>query len=132
MSDELGPVVYRDAEEHLFLGREIARTIQVSAKISEKIDAEIRKIIDECTERAREILSSQPDRVKAVVAELLEREVLTADQVDLIMRGEELPDAEEALPEAPVEEPAEEAPAPEEQPADNPAVGPEIGPAPAK
>jgi len=136
MSDALGPVVYRDAEEHLFLGREIARTTQVSAMVSEKIDAEIRKIIDECTEKAHEILAGQADRVRAVVAELLKREVLTAAEVDLIIRGKELPDAQgepaNAPADAPAEEPAEHAPAPETRPTDGQTAGPEIGPAPAK
>ena len=94
MSDELGPVVYQDTEEHLFLGREIARTQQVSPAIAEKIDAEIRKIIDQSASRAREILATHAERVKAVVNELLVREVLTANEVDLIMRGEPLPEAE--------------------------------------
>ncbi len=92
MSDELGPVVYQAEEEHLFLGREVTRHQQVSSAISQKIDKEIRKIIDECTAKARNILGSQSERVKAVVNELLKREVLTADQVDTIMRGGKLPD----------------------------------------
>jgi cell division protease FtsH len=86
MSKELGPVVYRDVEEHLFLGREIARNEQVSPAVSEKIDREIRKIIDEAAETARNLLSAHAEHVKAVVEELLVREVLTAPEVDLIIQ----------------------------------------------
>jgi cell division protease FtsH len=118
MSDELGPVVYQDAEEHLFLGREVARTKQVSGEISQKIDKEIRRIIDESTEQARAILSEHAEQVKAVVDELLIREVLTADEVDRIMRGERLseppeletPKSAEPEPGPAPEEPAEEKP----------------------
>ena len=94
MSEELGPVVYQDTEEHLFLGREIARTQQVSPAIAEKIDTEIRKIIDQSASRAREILNVHAGQVKTLVKELLLREVLIADELDLIMRGEPLPEPE--------------------------------------
>ena len=50
--------------------------------------------VDQSASRAREILATHAERVKAVVNELLVREVLTANEVDLIMRGEPLPEAE--------------------------------------
>jgi len=119
MSDELGPIVYRDTEEHLFLGREIARHQQVSAGVADKIDLEVRKIIDECSAKAREILNGQAHAVKAVVRELLNREVLTADEVDRIIHGETLPDplrpaeaGEQQATDATAAEAAPEKPAP--------------------
>ncbi|MFO7898359.1 MAG: AAA family ATPase, partial [Planctomycetota bacterium] len=92
MSDELGPIVYGDVEEHLFLGREISRHEQISAEIARKIDKEIRRIIDDATRNARQSLTDNGEAVKAVVEELLKREVLTAEEVDAIIRGEELPE----------------------------------------
>ena len=92
MSEELGPVVYRDAEEHLFLGREVARHQQVSSEIARKIDDEVRKIIDGGTAHARQLLTEHAEAVKAVVRELLKREVLTADEVDQIIKGQTLPE----------------------------------------
>ncbi len=92
MSDDLGPIVYGDVEEHLFLGREVSRHEQVSGEIVRKIDKEIRRIIDEATETARKYLTENAEAVEAVVKELLKREVLTADQVDRLIRGEGLPE----------------------------------------
>jgi cell division protease FtsH len=107
MSDELGPVVYQDSEEHLFLGREVARTKQVSGEISQKIDQEIRRIIDEATERAETLLTKHAEQVKSVVDELLKREVLTAEEVDTLMRGESLPKLN-GMPSAPETSPDDE------------------------
>jgi cell division protease FtsH len=86
MSEELGPMVYSDVQEHLFLGREVERRQSVSASSAEKIDAEIRRLIEDGMATAREILSQHSDQVKAVVDELLRSEVLTADEVDEILR----------------------------------------------
>ncbi|MFH1732093.1 MAG: ATP-dependent zinc metalloprotease FtsH [Planctomycetota bacterium] len=99
MSDAVGPVVYHRSQEQLFIGREITRSTgeQVSRKTGELIDSEVRRIIDEGMTRAREILSSHTERVKAVVAALLKHEVLSAEEVDLIIRGEELPDLPNGL-----------------------------------
>ena len=116
MSDAVGPVVYHRAQERLFLGHDITRSAgeRTSAKMAELIDSEIHRIIDEGTQKAREILSPQTERVKAVVAALLKHEILTAEQVDMVIRGEELPDPpnpqepDEAAKEAPAEEPAGE------------------------
>jgi cell division protease FtsH len=102
MSEKLGPVVYRDAEEHLFLGREVARHQQVSAEVSQQIDKEIRSIIDQSAAKAREILTSHAESVKAVVQALLEREVLSAEEVDAIIKGQPLPDVESEQPVEPV------------------------------
>jgi cell division protease FtsH len=95
MSDELGPMVYSEVQEHLFLGREVERRQSVSATSAEKIDTEIRRIIEDGMATARETLSQHADQVKAVVDELLQREVLTADEVDEILRTGRLERPEE-------------------------------------
>ena len=94
MSDAVGPVVYHRSQEQLFIGREITRATgeQISSNVAKLIDSEIHRIINEGMKKARDILSSQTDRVGAVVAALLKHEILSAEQVDLIIRGEELPD----------------------------------------
>jgi len=95
MSDKIGPIVYSRMQEKLFLGREITRTTaeQISPKMAELIDSEVRKIIGEGAERARGILSTHTERVKAVVVALLKKEILTADEVDRIIRGGDVLDA---------------------------------------
>ncbi|MFW6107597.1 MAG: ATP-dependent zinc metalloprotease FtsH [bacterium] len=115
MSDELGPIVYGDVEEHLFLGREVSRHEQISAEIARKIDKEIRRIIDDATKNARQYLTDNAPAVKAVVEELLKREVLTAEEVDAIIRGEELPEPDLPASPAPAET-AEPEPAADTQP----------------
>ncbi len=121
MSDAVGPVVYHRAQEHVFLGREITRSSgeQMSVKMAELIDSEIHRLIDEGTQKAREILSPQAERVKAVVAALLKHEILTAEQVDMIIRGEELPDPPE-LPSSNEQDKAAETET-NEEPAEKPA-----------
>src|SRR5678815_2950606 len=59
MSDDLGPIAYSENQEEVFLGHSVSRTQNVSEATAQKIDAEIRRIIDECYRRAYGILSSR-------------------------------------------------------------------------
>ena len=87
MSDALGPINYSDEEEHLFLGREIARSRSHSEETSILIDQEMRRIIDECNADATRLIESRRDTIQRITDELMEYEVLAADDLEKIMNG---------------------------------------------
>jgi cell division protease FtsH len=87
MSEELGPMVYGDNESEVFLGRSITTHKNLSEATLQKVDAEIRRIIDEQYSRARKIIESNRDKVEAMTKALLEWETLDSDQVGDIMEG---------------------------------------------
>lgn len=91
MSDELGPRVYGEKQELVFLGREISEQRDYSDAIAEKIDGEVRQIIDTEYERARRLLQENRDKLDLVAKTLLERETLEADEFVALMEGKELP-----------------------------------------
>jgi cell division protease FtsH len=87
MSDELGPMVYAEDEGEVFLGRSITTHKNVSEATMQKVDSEIRRIIDEQYTLARKLIEDNRDKVEAMTSALLEWETLDADQVNDIMAG---------------------------------------------
>jgi cell division protease FtsH len=87
MSDELGTMVYGENEGEIFLGRSIQTHKNVSEATMQKVDAEIRRIIDKQYGVARQLLESNRDKVEAMAAALLEFETLDAEQISDIMSG---------------------------------------------
>jgi len=87
MSDELGPMVYGENEGEVFLGRSITTHKNVSEATLQKVDSEIRRIIDQQYRKARKILEENRDKVEAMAKSLLEYETLDADQIGDIMSG---------------------------------------------
>ena len=87
MSDALGPMVYGENEGEVFLGRSITTHKNVSEVTLQKVDAEIRRIVDEQYKLARKLLEGNRDKVEAMAKALLEWETLDADQLDDIMAG---------------------------------------------
>ncbi|MCL4265252.1 MAG: ATP-dependent zinc metalloprotease FtsH [Anaerolineae bacterium] len=94
MSEELGPRVYGQKQEMVFLGREISEQRDYSDAIAEKIDDEVRQLIDREYERARQILTENRAALDRVAAMLLEVETLDADDFVAIVEGRELPAGE--------------------------------------
>ena len=88
MSDALGPMVYGENEGEVFLGRSVTTHKNVSEATMQKVDAEIRRIIDEQYGLARKILEENRDKVEAMAQALLELETIDADQIDDIMAGQ--------------------------------------------
>jgi cell division protease FtsH len=88
MSDALGPMVYGENEGEVFLGRSITTHKNVSETTLQKVDAEIRRIIDEQYGIARRLLETNRDKVEAMAKALLELETLDADQIGDIMSGQ--------------------------------------------
>jgi cell division protease FtsH len=87
MSDEMGPMVYGENEGEVFLGRSITTHKNVSEATLQKVDTEIRRIIDQQYSLARKIIEDNKGKVEAMARALLEWETLDADQVNDIMAG---------------------------------------------
>ncbi|HAY28768.1 MAG TPA: ATP-dependent zinc metalloprotease FtsH [Candidatus Accumulibacter phosphatis] len=87
MSDALGPMVYGENEGEVFLGRSVTTHKNMSEATMEKVDREIRRIIDEQYALARRMLEEHRDKVEAMAAALLELETIDADQINDIMQG---------------------------------------------
>jgi cell division protease FtsH len=85
MSDDLGVMVYGENEGEVFLGRSVTQHKNVSEATMQKVDAEIRRIIDQQYALARKILEDNRDKVEAMTHALLEWETLDAEQIDDIM-----------------------------------------------
>jgi cell division protease FtsH len=87
MSDELGPIAYAENQEEVFLGHSVSRTQNVSESTSQKIDAEIRRIIDDSYNRAYQILSEHRDDLETLAQGLLEYETLSGDEIVGLLKG---------------------------------------------
>ncbi|MCC2597363.1 ATP-dependent zinc metalloprotease FtsH [Pusillimonas sp. MFBS29] len=87
MTDSLGPVVYAENEGEVFLGRSVTKTTHVSEATMQKVDHEIRTIIDEQYAIARKLIEDNRDKMEAMTAALLEWETIDADQINDIMEG---------------------------------------------
>ena len=87
MSESLGPMVYGENEGEVFLGRSITTHKNVSETTMQKVDAEIRRIIDQQYALARKIIEDNRDKVEVMAKALLEWETLDADQINDIMEG---------------------------------------------
>ncbi|MBI3110930.1 MAG: ATP-dependent zinc metalloprotease FtsH [Ignavibacteriales bacterium] len=94
MSEKLGPLAYGAKEEELFLGREITRSRNFSEHTAILIDGEVKKIINTSMKRSEKILREDIETLHRLANDLLEREILDSDEIDKIIRGEELPPAE--------------------------------------
>ena len=87
MSDALGPMVYGENEGEVFLGRSVTVHKNVSETTMQKVDAEIRRIVDQQYALARKIIEDNRDKVELMAKSLLEWETLDADQINDIMEG---------------------------------------------
>jgi cell division protease FtsH len=87
MTDELGPMVYAENEGEVFLGRSVTKTTNMSEETMRKVDAVIRRIIDEQYAVARKLIEDNQDKIHAMANALLEWETIDADQLDDIMAG---------------------------------------------
>jgi cell division protease FtsH len=85
MSDKLGPVTFRQGEEHPFLGRELAQAKDFSESTARIIDEEIQSIVSEMEQKAFDILKEHRDTLNALAEALLEHETLEYDDVEAIV-----------------------------------------------
>jgi cell division protease FtsH len=84
MSDDLGPMVYGQKEELIFLGREISEQRDYSEAVAEQIDKEVRRLVNDSYQRAKQILHQYRDKLDAVAQKLLETETLTREEFEAI------------------------------------------------
>jgi cell division protease FtsH len=94
MSELLGPMAIGDSEQEVFLGRDLGHRRQVSEKTARMVDSEVKRLLDDAFDRAREVLRENSDLMETIAAALLERETLDRDDIDLLAAGEELPPLE--------------------------------------
>ena len=85
MSEKIGPLTFGKKDEHIFLGKEMAKPRDYSEQTAVEIDKEIRRIVIAAQEKAKELLSGNVDKLNILAKALLEREVLTGDQIDEVL-----------------------------------------------
>ena len=98
MSD-LGPVQLEQQEGGVFLGRDYGKTRNFSNEVAHEIDLEMRKIIDECYDKAKKILNENDDLVKLIAETLLEYETLTKEQIEYLVKNGKMPEDEKEVEE---------------------------------
>jgi cell division protease FtsH len=86
MSDKMGPLTFGKGEEHIFLGREVARPKDFSEETAVLIDSEIKRIVIECATRARHMIETNLEKLHALARALLERESLDGEEIARILR----------------------------------------------
>ncbi|HHU90328.1 MAG TPA: ATP-dependent zinc metalloprotease FtsH [Clostridiaceae bacterium] len=96
MSDELSNLVFGDENDEVFLGKSYAHTRNYSEEISAKIDIEIKRIINDAYNKAKEILTENKQRLEDVTTALLDKERLEADEFEEIFKNGYNPPAVEA------------------------------------
>jgi len=89
-SEKLGPLRYSENEEEVFLGHSVTQRKNVSDATAKVIDEEIRRVVDEGEQTARDILTTRLDELHALAKGLLEYETLSADEIRRIIRGERI------------------------------------------
>jgi cell division protease FtsH len=87
MSEKLGPMTFGKKEEEIFLGRDFTQKSDYSKNTAIEIDAEIRRIIQESYQRAKDLLTTNLRVLHKVAEKLLEKEVLDGSEIDAIVKG---------------------------------------------
>jgi cell division protease FtsH len=127
MSD-LGPIQYGRGNHQVFLGRDLGEERNYSEEVASKIDAEVRRIIESCYGRGKQILTDNWDKVERMVGSLLEYETVEAEEVRAILSGRPYSRKTQSAsppPPAPPSQPVEEPKRTE------PRIKPKISPEPA-
>ncbi len=89
MTEALGPMVYAENEGEIFLGRSVTKTNNMSEATLQKVDAEVRRIIDQQYKVARTLIEDNKDKMHAMAKALLEWETIDGEQLDDIIAGKE-------------------------------------------
>ncbi len=97
LSKELGPVAYGENEEEVFLGRSVARQQNMSEETAQKVDSEIRKIVDKGYERARKVLTEKIDDLHKLAKALLTYETLSGEEIENLINKNVYPKDKEDI-----------------------------------
>ncbi|MES1156588.1 MAG: ATP-dependent zinc metalloprotease FtsH [Alphaproteobacteria bacterium] len=114
-SDELGLVAYGDNNDEVFLGMQVNRTQNVAEATAQKIDAEVKRLVDEGYNSAKRILLEKAEDHRRLSEALLEYESLTGEEIAAVLRGEKLSRPEDIV--SPPSPPAPALPVTDEEPA---------------
>lgn len=125
-SDELGFVAYGDNNDEVFLGMQVNRTQNVAEATAQKIDAEVKRLVDQGYAEAKRILTEKAEDHKRISEALLEYESLTGDEITQVLRGEKL-NRPEDQPKTPTP-PTPALPITDEEPAPHPGGWPGAAP----
>jgi cell division protease FtsH len=90
MSDKMGPVAYSSGDSNPFLGRDYAKPSAIAEQTAMEIDKEVRRIISEQYKLASTLLYENLDMLKSLAEALLEYEVLGSDEIEAIVKGEDI------------------------------------------
>ncbi|HBB67788.1 MAG TPA: hypothetical protein DCZ93_10930 [Elusimicrobia bacterium] len=88
MSEKIGPLSLKKDESEVFLGRDIMRQPAYSNETAKNVDDEVKRIVQECFVKTKEILTANKKSLDAIAARLIEKEVIDASEMDAIMKGE--------------------------------------------
>ncbi len=99
MSDLVGLMAIGESEQEVFLGRDLQQRQGVSEHTAQVVDQEVKRILDEAHEQAREILERERDLLEAIAMALLDRETLNREEVELLSKGKSLPEMDGIVPE---------------------------------
>ena len=89
-SEKLGPLRYSENQEEVFLGHSVTQQKNNSDATTAIIDSEVRRIVEEGEATAREVLAEFKDQLESLARALLEYETLSGDEVDSILKGEDI------------------------------------------
>lgn len=93
MSESFGPLAWGKTEQEVFLGKELTRIRNYSEEVAKMIDHEIQKIVKSCYERAKDILRKNKEKMDLIVEVLMEREVLSGEELRAMLNGAKLEEA---------------------------------------
>nr|AAG28530.1 putative cell division protein [Geobacillus stearothermophilus] len=96
MSEKLGPMQFGQPSGQVFLGRDLHNEQNYSDKIAYEIDLEIQRIIKECYEKAKSILTQHRDKLDLIATTLLEVETLDAEQIKHLFEHGTLPNRDQS------------------------------------
>ena len=91
MSDVIGLMAIGQADQEVFLGRELVQRREISEHTAQQVDQEIKRVLDEAEERARSIVTEHKDLLERIAQGLLDRETLDSVEIGLLDQNEELP-----------------------------------------
>jgi cell division protease FtsH len=87
MSEKMGPLAFGKPEGEVFLGRELSRSNNYSESTAQEIDGEVRRVVFENYERAKQVILANLDKLKAIAEALLEYETIDTADIDVLMGG---------------------------------------------
>jgi len=88
---ELGPLSFGERDDLIFLGRELTTHKNFSEKTAERIDAEVKKIISRCYDRAKGLIETNREKLMKIAEALLEKEILSSDEINDLINGQPKP-----------------------------------------